>query len=115
MPDGVVAARLRRAADATRRHAPRHDALFDALRYLGVDYARLGFWRPCPTLAVAALERTSAGRASWDFSLIDPIVADFMRAADGRPVVMNVSTPPPQWMFKTNTPVIYPEDPDEII
>ncbi len=97
-----------------RREARIHDALFEALRGLRVDYARLGFWRPYPKLAVAALERPANGQTSWDFSLIDPIVTDFMRAAEGRPVVMNFSTPP-QWMFETSKPVHYPEDPDQII
>jgi hypothetical protein len=45
--------------------------------------------------------------------LLDPIVIDFMKAAGNHSVVMNISTIP-QWMWKTDKPVLYPSDPDDI-
>jgi hypothetical protein len=96
-----------------RRGSAIHDQLFEALRNLNGDYARLVPWRPYPRLAVAELEPPHHGNTFWDFSLMDPIIADFMQATAGRPVVMDISTIP-QWMFKTDKPVSYPSDPDEI-
>ena len=96
-----------------RRGSPIHDHLFDAIRNLNADFLHFQPWRPYPRLAVAELEAPRDGKTFWDFSLLDPIVIDFMAAANGRPVVMNISTIP-QWMFKTAAPVPYPDDPDEI-
>jgi hypothetical protein len=62
-------------------------------------------------LAVAELEPPANGKTSWDFSLIDPMTADFMDATAGHSVMINFSTIP-QWMFKTDKPVSYPVDPD---
>jgi hypothetical protein len=96
-----------------RREESTHDALFRTLSDLKGDYSRLAFWFPYPRLAVAELEPPTAGKVSWNFSLMDPIVIDFMKAANGRPVMVNISTIP-QWMFKTPQKVEYPTDPDEI-
>lgn len=90
-----------------------HDAIYKALRDLHPDYARLQPWHPYPRVSVAELEAPSGGRTSWNFSLLDPIVEDFMRATDGRPVVFDFSTLP-AWMWKTEKPVPYPSDPDQI-
>jgi hypothetical protein len=87
-----------------------HDGAFDALRRLGADDVRYVPWLPYPRLAVAELEPPADGKTSWDFSLIDPMMEDFMRATDGHPVVVNFSTMP-AWMFKTGKPVQYPADP----
>src|SRR5262249_53362950 len=95
-----------------RRGSPIHDQLFRALRNLDADYLHFQPWRPYPRIAVAELERPQNGKTSWDFSVLDPIVADFMEAAAGRPVVMDISTIP-QWMFNTPRPVPYPDDPND--
>ena len=96
-----------------RRGKPLHDRLFQALNQLAADHVRLSPWHPYPRLAVAELEAPRDGNTSWDFSLLDPIVADFMQATSGHSVDMNISTIP-EWMFKTTSPVAYPADPDEI-
>lgn len=96
-----------------RRNSPIHDQLFGALRDLHADYARYSPWYPYPKLAVAELESPREGRTSWDFSLLDPLLEDFMQATEGHPVVINISTIP-QWMFRTDMPVAYPSDPNEI-
>lgn len=96
-----------------RRGRPIHDQLFNALHNLDADYLRFSPWFPYPKLAVAELKPPRDGKTFWNFSLLDPIVEDFMRAAAGRPVVFNQSTIP-EWMFKTGKPVHYPADPDAI-
>jgi hypothetical protein len=96
-----------------RRGSPIHDQLFGALRNLKADLARLQPWHPYPKLAVAELDPPKDGKTFWDFSVIDPIVVDFYAAAEGRPVMLNFGTIP-EWMFKTDKPVAYPADPDEI-
>jgi hypothetical protein len=77
-----------------RRGAKLHDGTFDALRRLGADDVRYVPWLPYPRLAVAELEPPADGKTSWVFSLIDPMMEDFMRATDGHPVVVNFSTMP---------------------
>ena len=95
------------------RSAPQHDQFFQALRDLGCDYVRLQPWVPYPKLAVAELDPPHNGKTSWDFSVIDPYVADFMQAMQGHSTIWDFSTIP-QWMFKTPKPVSYPSDPNEI-
>ena len=87
------------------RNAPRHDDVFAALQSLKADDVRYIAWMPQPRLAVAALEPPRAGKTSWDFTLLDPLMADFMAAMQGRRVMMNFSTIP-QWMFVTDQPEI---------
>ncbi|MGD0578641.1 MAG: glycosyl hydrolase family 39, partial [Bryobacteraceae bacterium] len=96
-----------------RRGYPIHDQLWKALREMKSNGARIQFWHPYPRLGVAELEPPRDGATAWDFSLIDPIVLDFVAASEGRPVMFNFSTLP-QWMFRTPQPVPYPKDPDEI-
>jgi hypothetical protein len=96
-----------------RRGSPIHDQLFKALRDLHADYARYAPWFPYPRLAVPELEPSRDGKTSWDFSLLDPITADFVEATEGHPIVLDISTIP-EWMFKTDKPVPYPADPDAI-
>jgi hypothetical protein len=96
-----------------RRSSPIHDQIYGALLDMKIDYARLQPWYPYPRLSVAELEPPKDGKTSWDFSQIDPIVLDFFAAAEGRPVMLSFSTLP-QWMFRTEKPVTYPNDPDEI-
>lgn len=90
-----------------------HDRVFDALRSLGADNVRYVPWLPYPRLAVAELEPPGAGKTSWDFSLIDPMMEDLMHATRGHSVIINFSTIP-QWMFKTPQPVPYPSDPKQV-
>jgi hypothetical protein len=94
-----------------RRGSKIHDGAFRSLRALGCDYVRYVPWMPYPRLGVAELEPPGDGKTSWDFSLIDPMTADFMEATAGHSVMLNFSTIP-QWMFTTKTRVSYPDDPD---
>lgn len=94
-----------------RRGSKIHDRVFQAVHDLGVDYVRYVPWLPYPKLAVAELEPPKEGQTSWDFSLIDPMMEDFMNATAGHSVVVNFSTIP-EWMFNTEKPVPYPSDPE---
>jgi hypothetical protein len=95
------------------RGAPTHDQAWSALRDLQADYVRFQSWFSYPKLAVAELEPPANGRTSWDFSLIDPYLIDFLEATQGHPVIVNFSEAP-AWMFKTEKPVRYPADPHEL-
>jgi hypothetical protein len=97
-----------------RRGNPVHDGAFQALHDLGADYVRYVPWLPYPRLGVAELEPPRDGKTSWDFSLIDPITIDFLEATKGHSVVVNFSTIP-QWMYKTDKPIAYPDDPDKAV
>ncbi|GAA4317043.1 hypothetical protein GCM10023149_14410 [Mucilaginibacter gynuensis] len=96
-----------------RPKAAMHDGAFAALRSLNADYVRYVPWFPYPKLAVAELEPPTATKTSWDFSLIDPMTIDFLENTKGHSVMMNFSTIP-QWMFKTDNPVTYPADPNQV-
>lgn len=99
-------------APLVRPGSPIHDQVFAALRNLKADHARfLPFWTH-PRLSVPQLERPTEQRTHWNFELLDPGVDDFMAAAEGRPVVANFATIP-AWMFATDEPVPYSDDPDE--
>lgn len=95
------------------RGAPLHDSSFAALKALGGDYVRYVPWLPYPRLSVAELEPPANGKTSWDFSNIDPMLEDFMNATKGHHVVVNFSTIP-QWMYQTDEPVPYPDNPDQV-
>jgi hypothetical protein len=90
-----------------------HDNAWQSLHDLQADYVRFVPWLPYPRLGVAELEAPSAGHTYWDFSVIDPVVTDFLKATDGHPVMLNFSTIP-QWMFRTEKPVSFPTDPNEV-
>lgn len=96
-----------------RKGAPIYKGSFKALRNLEAEYVRYAGWYPYPRLSVAELKPPNAEKTYWDFSLIDPIVLDFLEATKGHAAVLNFSTIP-QWMFKTDKPVKYPDDPDKI-
>ncbi|MGC2399483.1 MAG: glycosyl hydrolase family 39 [Acidobacteriaceae bacterium] len=96
-----------------RSGSPIHDGAFQALKQLGADYVRYVPWLPYPRLAVAELEPPTNGATSWDFSLIDPVTRDFLAATQGHSTVMNFSTIP-AWLFKTDKPVTYPSDPNQV-
>jgi hypothetical protein len=88
-------------------------AAYKAIKELGADYVRYVPWLPYPKLAVAELEPPTPQKTSWDFSLIDPMTKDFLAATDGHPTVMNFSTIP-AWLWKTEKPVTYPADPNQV-
>ena len=90
-----------------------HDGTFAALKMLGADYVRYVPWLPYPRQAVAELEAPTKDKTSWDFRYIDPALEDFMKATAGHTVVMNFSTIP-AWMWKTDKPVTYPDDPNQV-
>lgn len=95
-----------------RRGSAIHNRVFASLHDLGANYVRYVPWLPYPKLGVAELEPPANGKTSWDFSLIDPMMEDFMNATAGHSVIINFSTIP-QWMWKTEKPVAYPADPDQ--
>src|SRR5579872_5930132 len=96
-----------------KRGAPLHDAILNAIKDLGADDVRYVPCNNCPRLAIAELEPPGKTTTSWDFSQIDPYTEDAMRALNGHPVELSLSTIP-EWMFKTPKPVAYPSDPDQI-
>lgn len=93
--------------------SPIHDGAFSALKSLGADYVRYVPWLPYPKIAVAELEPPTKEKTSWDFTYIDPVTKDFLAATDGHSTIVNFSTIP-AWMFKTDTPVKYPDDPNQV-
>jgi Glycosyl hydrolases family 39 len=93
--------------------SPIHDGSFAALKALGADYVRYVPWLPYPKIAVAELEPPSKAKTSWDFTYIDPVTKDFLAATDGHSTIINFSTIP-AWMFKTDQPVKYPDDPNQV-
>lgn len=95
------------------RDSPIHQAAHAALADLGADYVRYVPWLPYPRLAVAELEPPAEGRTSWDFSLLDPPLLDFLKANGDHPAMINFSTIP-AWLFQTDQPVTYPRDPREV-
>lgn len=95
------------------RGAKLHDPSFAALHMLGADYVRYVPWLPYPRQAVAELSAPADGKTSWDFSHIDPTLDDFMKATEGHSVILNFSTIP-AWMFKTDKPVTFPDDPNQV-
>jgi hypothetical protein len=90
-----------------------HDGAYQAVKKLGADYVRYVPWLPYPKLAVAELEPPAKETTSWDFSLIDPMTRDFLAATEGHSTVMNFSTIP-AWLFKTDKPVTFPADPEQV-
>ena len=89
-----------------------HDVAFKALKDIQADDVRFVPWLPYPRQAVAELEPPTSDGTSWDFSLIDPTLEDFMAATAGHPVVLNFSTMP-AWLWETEKPVTYPKDPNK--
>jgi len=95
------------------RGTPIHDGAFKSLHDLGADYVRYVPWLPYPKLGVAELDPPANGKTSWDFTNIDPMTIDFLEATKGHSVILNFSTIP-QWMYKTEKPVAYPADPNQV-
>lgn len=93
--------------------SPIHDGAFSALKALGADYVRFVPWLPYPKIAVAELDPPTKEKTSWDFTYIDPVMKDFLAATTDHSTIINFSTIP-AWMFKTDKPVIYPSDPNQV-
>ena len=93
--------------------APIHDGSFAALKTLGADYVRYVPWLPYPKIAVVELDAPTKEKTSWDFTYADPVTKDFLAATEGHSTIMNFSTIP-SWMFKTDKPVEYPADPNQV-
>ncbi len=93
--------------------APIHDGSFAALKALGADYVRYVPWLPYPKIAVVELDAPTKEKTSWDFTYADPVTKDFLAATEGHSTIMNFSTIP-VWMFKTDKPVEYPADPNQV-
>lgn len=97
-----------------RRGSAIHDEAFATLKGLGADYVRYVPWLPYPRLAVAELEPPTKDKTSWDFSLIDPMTIDFLKATDGHSTILNFSTSPAWlWVAKKKTPL--PKDPNQVV
>ncbi|HTB97376.1 MAG TPA: hypothetical protein VK716_10240 [Terracidiphilus sp.] len=88
-------------------------ASYAAVKELGADYVRYVPWLPYPKLAVAELEPPTKDKTSWDFSVIDPMTKDFLAATEGHSTILNFSTSP-NWLYKTDKPSAYPEDPNKV-
>jgi hypothetical protein len=97
-----------------RHGEPLSIAAYKAVKDLGADYVRYVPWLPYPRLAVAELEAPTAQKTSWEFSAIDPMTKDFLAATDGNSTIMNFSTKP-AWLFKTDKPVTYPADSNQVV
>ena len=93
--------------------SPIHDGSFAALKALGAEYVRYVPWLPYPKIAVAELEPPTPEKTSWDFTYADPVTKDFLAATEGHSTIINFSTIP-AWMFKTDKPVKYPDDPNQV-
>ena len=96
-----------------RRESPIHDRAFAELESLGADYVRYVPWIPYPRLAVAELDPPTKEKTSWDFSLIDPMMVDFLHATAGHSTIMNFSTQP-SWLFVQKKPVVVSADPNAV-
>lgn len=95
-----------------RRGSPIHRQTFEALRDLKAEYVRYAFWYPYPQLGVAELEAPKDGKTSWNFSLIDPLMSDFLEASPKDTNVICFCTIP-AWMFKLDYKVYYGATPNE--
>ncbi len=95
------------------RNSPIHDGTFKALKELGADYVRFVPWFPYPHAAVAELKPPTKDSTFWNFSHVDPVMEDLMKATEGHTVIINFSTIP-DWMFKTHKLVDYPADPNQV-
>lgn len=97
-----------------RRGSPIHNEAFATLKGLGADYVRYVPWLPYPRLAVAELEPPTKEKTSWDFSLIDPMTIDFLKATEGHSTILNFSTSP-AWMWESKKQATLPKDPNQVV
>ncbi len=96
-----------------RPSSPISARAFLALHRLRANFVRFVPWLPYPQLAVPELYPPRDGKTFWKFTLIDPMVRDFMRATAGHPTIINFSTIP-EWMFQTPKPVTWPANPNQV-
>ncbi len=96
-----------------RSGQPLGAAAYRAAQQLGAEDVRYVPWLPYPRLGVAELEPPTKQKTAWDFSLIDPMMADLMHATAGHSTIVNFSTIP-AWLFVTPRPVSYPTDPNQV-
>jgi hypothetical protein len=96
-----------------RKGRPLHSTAMEQIKDLGANYVRYPAWVTYPRLGVAELKPPTKGKTFWDFSLIDPDLTAFFKATEGRDPIIDFCLIP-NWMFKTNKPASYPEDPDEL-
>ncbi len=89
-----------------------HDKVYQALRDFKAHYSRLQPWYPYPKTAVVELKPPDKSGTYWDFTTMDELVEDFMKAADGQPVVFQPGTVP-SWMTSSG-PIEFPDDPKTI-
>jgi hypothetical protein len=101
------------ASPDVSRGAPLHDRIFQTIRDFGAEYLRYATGGPYPHFGVAEREPPTATTTAWDFSTIDPVTEDIVNATRGHALVMNF-TNIPQWMFKTDEPILYPADPTKL-
>jgi hypothetical protein len=84
---------------------------------LATEMGRFALWFPYPKLVVAELDPPNCSAAqrktSWNFTYMDPMMKDFLDASQGHSSCISVSTQP-QWMWVTDAPVSYPEDPNQV-
>jgi hypothetical protein len=75
------------------------------------------FSDPCSgTAKWLAVQVHCSGQSSnthWNFTLLDPLMEDFMGATAPRNVTINFSTTP-EWMWVTPGPVSFPDDPLQV-
>ncbi|MBO9618263.1 MAG: glycosyl hydrolase family 39 [Niabella sp.] len=96
-----------------RPSSPIHQQTFKALKELGADFVRYVPWFPYPKMAVAELKPPTSQQTFWDFTYLDSTMEAIMKATEGHSVVINFSTTP-AWMWQTDKPVAYPEDPYKV-
>ncbi len=96
------------------RTSPIHNQVFQALKNMQADEVRFVPWLPYPRLGIAELRAPRDGKTFWDFSLLDPVTIDFLRATEGHSTVLNFSTIP-EWMFKTDNTVSIPDDATAVV
>ncbi|ANH83760.1 glycosyl hydrolase family 39 [Niabella ginsenosidivorans] len=96
-----------------RPGSPIHRQTFNALKDLGADFVRYVPWFPYPKMAVAELKPPTKEHTFWDFTYLDSTMEAIMSATEGHSVVINFSTTP-AWMWKTEKPVVYPENPYQV-
>lgn len=96
-----------------RPSSPIHENTFKALKNLGADYVRYVPWFPYPKMAVAELKPPTSTETFWDFTYLDSTMEALMNATKGHSVVINFSTTP-EWMWKTDAPAKYADDPYQV-
>jgi hypothetical protein len=96
------------------RGSPTRDAILQSIKDLGADDVRYaGGGSIYAHYGIAELKPPTSSLTYWDFSTVDQVTEDVMKALNGHPMVMNFTTIP-EWMFKDAKPVHYPDDPSQV-